>query len=400
MKDILKAAEALQGVVHKTPIDYSRNFSTMAGSEVFLKKENEQKTGSFKIRGAYNKILSLTDEEKKRGVVACSAGNHAQGVALSASLAGIQATIVMPKAAPLVKVSATRDYGADVILHGSIYDEASDHAKQLAKEKGYVFVHPFEDFHVIAGQGTVALEIWEDFSDFDTFIVPVGGGGLISGVATVVKARNPKCRVIGVQAARSPGMATAFQQKQIIKDLKTSPTIADGIAVKHPSPMMYEQYISRLIDEMVTVTEDDIAEAIVLLMERTKTVVEGAGAVGVAALLTGKLQLGAKTCVVLSGGNIDMNLIEKIIDRGLSRHGRIVRLSVIVPDVPGNLNRLTALLASLGANIMHVGHDRIDEGLGLMETRIDFTLEVNGFEQVKHIKETLYSSGIRILEKQ
>lgn len=397
LKDVEAAEKVIRSVIHKTPIDTSRTFSKMVNSEIFLKRENEQRTGSFKIRGAYNKIHSLTAEEKKRGVIACSAGNHAQGVALSAQLAGVQATIVMPRNAPMVKVEATLGYGAKVVSHGLYVDEAYEHARQLAQQFGYVLVHPYEDSKVIAGQGTLALEMYEDGYDFDTIVVPIGGGGLISGIATVAKVKNPKCRIYGVQAARVPSMATAFHDKKVPSEVAVAPTIADGIAVKRPSKFMYDQYISKIVDDVVTVTEDDISEAIVLLMERSKAVVEGAGAAGVAAALARKMPLGKKTCIVLSGGNIDLNLVEKIIARGLGKRGRIVRVSVVVGDIPGQLNRLTECISSLKANILQVSHDRIHESVGIMETRIDFMLETNGFDHVEEIKHQLTKLGIRIL---
>ncbi|MEQ1876601.1 MAG: threonine ammonia-lyase, partial [Bdellovibrionia bacterium] len=345
LTDIQKARETIQGVIHKTPLSVSRTFSERLGSQIYLKRENEQKTGSFKIRGAYNKIASLTPDEKKRGVIACSAGNHAQGVALSARLAGVKSYIVMPESAALVKVEATRDYGAQVILNGDYYDVAQDYARQLAAEKGYVFIPPFEDPWIIAGQGTIGVELIEELGDIDTVVVPIGGGGLISGIATAIKTLKPNCRVLGVQSARAPSMAETFRNRAIVTDVKASSTIADGIAVKKPSPYMYENYISKYVDDVVTVTEDEIAEAIVLLMERAKTIVEGAGAVALASLLARKHQPGKKCVVVLSGGNIDMNIVEKVIERGLSRHGRLVRFSVVVDDVPGMLSRITSCLA-------------------------------------------------------
>lgn len=397
LKDVEAAEKIIRKVIHNTPVDASQTFSKMAGAPIFLKRENEQRTGSFKMRGAYNKISTLSAAEKKKGVIAFSAGNHAQGVALSAQLAGVKSTIVMPTNAPMVKVEATQGYGAKVIQAGMIVDEAAEHARMLADKEGYVLVHAYEDEKIIAGQGTLALELFEYAKDWDSIIVPIGGGGLISGIATVAKAKNPKCKIYGVQASRVPSMATAFQTKKCPKEVRAAPTIADGIAVKRPSQVMYDNYISKLVDDVVTVEEDEIAEAIVLLMERTKAVVEGAGAAGIAAVLGKKLKLGKKNCVVLSGGNIDMNLVEKIIDRGLGKRGRIVRLSVVVGDVPGQLNRLTETISSMKANILHVGHDRIHESVGVMETRIDFTLEANGFDHFKEIKENVAKLGIKIL---
>jgi threonine dehydratase len=397
LKDVEAAEKIIRKVIHNTPVDQSQTFSKMAGADIFIKRENEQRTGSFKMRGAYNKISTLTTAEKKKGVIAFSAGNHAQGVALSAQLAGVKATIVMPTNAPMVKVEATQGYGAKVIQAGMMVDEAAEHARMLAKRDGFVLVHAYEDEKIIAGQGTLALELFEYADDWDAIIVPIGGGGLISGIATVAKAKNPKCKIYGVQSSQVPSMHTAFKKKNVPKEVTFSPTIADGIAVKRPSQLMYDTFISKLVDDIVCVDEDEISEAIVLLMERTKAVVEGAGAAGIAAVLGKKLKLGKKNCVVLSGGNIDMNLVEKIIDRGLGKRGRIVRMSVIVGDVPGQLNRLTELFSKLKANILQVGHDRFYENVGIMETRIDFTLETNGFDHLKEIKENISKIGIKIL---
>jgi threonine dehydratase len=396
LNDIQRARQTIQNVIHKTPLTISRTFSERFGCELFLKRENEQKTGSFKIRGAYNKIVSLTNDEKKRGVIACSAGNHAQGVALSAKIAGVKARIVMPETAALVKVEATRDYGAEVILKGDYYDLAQDHARSLATEKDYILIPPFEDPWIIAGQGTIGLELHEELADIDSVIVPIGGGGLIAGIAAAIKAVKPSCKILGVQSARAPSMAESFKNKSIGKEVKVASTIADGIAVKKPSPYIYDNYISKFVDDVATVTEDEIAEAIVLLMERAKTVVEGAGATGLAALLAGKLKPGKKCAVVLSGGNIDMNIIEKVIERGLSRHGRLVRFSVVVDDVPGMLSKITTCLAQQKANVLEVEHDRISNDLALLETRIDLLVETNSDEHAARIKSALKELGLRI----
>jgi threonine dehydratase len=400
LEDIKTARPIIQPIIHRTPMNLSRSFSERFGTEIYLKRENEQKTGSFKIRGAYNKIHSLTSDEKKRGVVACSAGNHAQGVALSARLAQVKATIVMPQSAALVKVEATRDYGAQVILHGDYYDLAQDHAKELCNQKGFVLIPPFEDPYIIAGQGTLGLEILEDVADLDSIVIPIGGGGLISGVATAIKAINPKCKIYGIQSARAPSMADSFKANKITLDPKSASTIADGIAVKRPSPYIYENYISKLVEDVVTVTEDEIAEAIVLLMERAKAVVEGAGATGLAALLAGRVKPGKKCCVLLSGGNIDMNIVEKVIERGLCRHGRLVAFSVVVDDVPGMLNKITTCLAAERANVLQVEHNRTAPNLALLETRIDFLVETNSEEHAAHIKSALKGLGIKVIQNQ
>lgn len=395
LEDVQKAQTALKGFIVPTELSVSTSFSKILGSEVFLKYENLQATGSFKMRGALNKIFSLTEEQKKAGVIASSAGNHAQGVALSAQRAKVRATIVMPKPAPIVKVQATKDYGAEVILHGEIYDEAFEYAQQLQKEHSYTFVHPYEDEKVIAGQGTIALEVLSQIPDLNSIIVPIGGGGLISGIATVVKRVNPGCRVIGVQSALAPSMQELFTTGHI-QNKKRSSTIADGIAIKKPSEVMFNSFISTLVDEIVTVTDDEIAEAIVFLMERAKTICEGSGAVGLAAAMHRGLKLGKKTCILLSGGNIDLNIMARVINLGLIRKNRLAEISVIVDDVPGNLNRMTQAIADLGANVLEVRHDRIFEGLLLRETKIDFMLEIKSESHAQEIRRALIAVGGRM----
>ncbi len=395
--DIEQARKLLKGLIKETDMTRSLSASQLIGSDIFFKFENTQRTGSFKIRGAFNKIKNLTSEEKACGVVASSAGNHAQGVALSASLAKVKATIVMPETAPLNKIAATKTYGADVILHGEIYDDAYEYARKLAKEKSYVFVHPFEDPLIIAGQGTLGLEIFEKISDVDSVVVPIGGGGLISGIGMAIKALRPQCRVIGVQSDQAPGMAQMFaqQQKSQTNQIKRVSTIADGIAVKNPSPLMYEKFISKYVDEIVTVTDDEIASAIVFLIERVKTVTEGSGAAAWAAVMNKKLNLGKKSCVLLSGGNIDLNIISKVIERGQVKRGHLVQLSVVTEDLPGSLNRLTQAIAAEKANVLEVHHDRVTRGLSLRETRINFILETNSPEHVEEIKKALSDAGAR-----
>jgi threonine dehydratase len=396
LEDIRKARETLKNISQNTETDYSVSASKMLGHEVFFKFENTQRTGSFKIRGAYNKIINMSAEEKKRGVVASSAGNHAQGVALSASLAGVQATIVMPENASLTKVNATRGYGANVILHGEIYDDAYEYARQLEKEKGFVFVHPYEDPYIIAGQGTIGLELHERLPDLESVVVPIGGGGLISGISTAMKALNPKIRIIGVQSEQAPGMSQLFHHQSLDGSKRIS-TIADGIAIKNPSKLIYDSFIAKNVDEVVTVTDDEIAEAIVFLLERAKTMTEGSGAAAMAAVMNRKLNLGKKTCVILSGGNVDLNVIAKIIEKGQIKRGRLAELSVVVDDLPGNLNRLTKAIAEQKANILEVHHDRISHGLFLRETRIDFVLETSSPEHIQKIKEALVAAGGKIL---
>ncbi|MCE3010649.1 MAG: threonine ammonia-lyase [Proteobacteria bacterium] len=395
IEDIQRARKVLEGIIKHTEVDKSWSASELVGSEVFLKHENQQFTGSFKLRGAYNKISNLSEMEKRKGVVASSAGNHAQGVALSASKAGVKSVIVMPTTAPLVKVQATQNYGAEVILHGEIYDEAYEKARELERTEGYTFVHPYEDPWVIAGQGTIGLELMEALPDLNSIIVPVGGGGLISGIATAVKSVNPRCKIIGVQSEQAPGMEKLFHHQSVELKQKTISTIADGIAIKKPSPIMFASFIEKLVDEIVTVSDDEIADAIVFLLERAKTVAEGSGAAGVAALLNRKLDLGEKTCVILCGGNIDLNIVAKIIEKGQIRRGRLVELSVVVDDMPGNLNKLTQVIAGLGANIMQVHHDRISNGLFLRETRIEFVLETKNWEHIEQIRSALLKVGAR-----
>ncbi|MFN8847319.1 MAG: threonine ammonia-lyase [Bdellovibrionales bacterium] len=396
-EDILEARQRLAKIIQRTHVDQSISASQLVGADLFFKFENTQRTGSFKIRGAFNKIAVLTESEKARGVVASSAGNHAQGVALSASLAGVKATIVMPQTAPLAKVTATQSYGAEVILHGEIYDEAFDKAQELVRNRNLVFIPPYEDPHVIAGQGTIGLELLEQLPDLDTVIIPVGGGGLISGVALALKSFNPQIRVIGVQSEQAPGMVELFKGIVPNPNRKKISTIADGIAIKNPSKIMYDSFISKYVDEMVTVSEDEIAESIVYLIERLKTVTEGSGAAGFAAVMNGKVKLGKKNLILLCGGNIDLNMVAKVIERGQIKRGRLVPLSVIVEDVPGKLSQITQILAEQKANILQVHHDRVSAGLYLRETKIEFELETISAEHVEKIKKAILKTGARLV---
>ena len=395
LSDIQKAHELIRPNIKRTEMDESLSASRLVNSKVYYKYENEQVTGSFKLRGALNKIAHLTDSERKRGVIASSAGNHAQGVAYSATRSQVKSTIVMPRNASLIKVSATRDYGAEVILHGDIYDDAYDKARALEKEHGYVFIPPYEDERIIAGQGTVGIEILETVQDLNSIVVPIGGGGLISGIATAVKALNPKCKIFGVQSSQAPGLERMFHHQEQLDTKRRIATIADGIAIKKPSQVMFDSFISKLVDDIVTVTDDEISEAIVFLIERAKAVTEGSGAAGVAAILNQKLKLGDKTCVVLSGGNIDLNTISQVVNRGLIRKGRLVEMSVVVDDIPGTLSRLTQVIADLGANVLEVNHDRVSKGLGLRETKIEFVLETTGPDHVEQVRDALKRLGAR-----
>ncbi len=396
LQDIQAAQQTIKNFVDVTPCDYSRSCSKLMGADIFFKLENNQRTGSFKIRGASNKIASLTEAEKARGVIACSAGNHAQGVALSASLSNTKSVIVMPETAPLTKIQATQNYGAEVILRGQLFDEARDHAVELASQKGYVFVHPYEDEKVIAGQGTLGLEIFQQIEDLELIVVPIGGGGLISGVAIALKSLNPNIKVIGVQAEASASMFQLYKNKTTAVTKLSLATIADGIAIKVPSKQMYESFISKYVDDIVTVTEGEIAEAIVYLLERVKTVAEGAGAAGLAAVLSNKVKLKKKNCILVCGGNIDLNIISQVIQRGQIQRGRLSEMSVIVPDIPGSLSQLTKILAEYKANILEVHHDRIKFGLNLKETKIDFVIETTSHEHIVQIKEALQKWGARV----
>jgi threonine dehydratase len=395
LEDILKAQSVLKEVVRVTPLEKSLAASKLLGCEVFLKQENLQVIGSFKLRGAYNKIHHLSPAEKKKGVVASSAGNHAQGVAFSASRMGVQSTVVMPKTAPMVKVEATRNYGAQIVLHGDYYDEAYEQARILEKQSGLVFVHPYEDPHVIAGQGTIGLEIFEQASELDSVVVSIGGGGYIAGIATALKAKNPKIKVYGVQAEASRGMEQLFHNKKI--QISSQSTIADGIAVKRPSKVMYDSFIKKLVDEVTVVTEDEISEAIVFLLENSKLVVEGAAAAALAGACAKQLKLGNRTCVVLGGGNIDLNIIAKVIEKGLIKKGRLVELTVLVDDVPGQLSNLTKAIADLGGNILEVIHDRLSEGLYLRETKIKFLIETKTQDHIEDIRKALARTGARLV---
>ena len=395
-EDIKKAQEKLKGIVKKTSMSHSRNCSEWAGTNIHLKMENEQYTGSFKVRGAYNKIQSLTDEEKKRGVIASSAGNHAQGVALSSKLSGVSAKIVMPEPSPIVKVEATRSYGAEVILKGEFYDDAFSYAQELKDKEGYTFVPPYEDPYIIAGQGTMGLEIFEDLPEADCVICSIGGGGMISGTALAMKTLNPKCKIIGVVSDSAQGMREMFQHQQPTNNKRA--TIADGISVKRPSPYMYDNYISKYVDEIVAVSDDEIAESIVFLLERAKSVVEGAGAAALAGAMKAKDKLGTNSVVLLSGGNIDMNLVATIINRGLVRQGRLAYISVIVEDRPGKLSKLVEIMAEAQANILEVRHDRASGQLMVKEALIEFLVETKNGSQIEEIRQKLLQTGAKILK--
>jgi threonine dehydratase len=400
LPEIEAARERVAAIAAHTPFSYAPKLSEQSGHEVYLKKENLQNTGSFKLRGAFNKIASLSEAERAKGVVAASAGNHAQGVALSARHFGIPATIVMPETTPLTKIDGVRSYGAEVVLHGANYDEAYAHALEYARARDRLFVHPFADDDVIAGQGTIALEILESCQDApDAIIVPVGGGGLISGIATAVKALSPKTRVIGVAAEGAPAMKLSFDAHQPI-DTTGVRTIADGIAVRDTSPMTL-QYILAHVDEMVLVSDDEIANAILYLLERQKLVVEGAGAVGVAALLHNRVSLPEKSKVVvlLSGGNIDVTMLSVIIEKGLLKSYRKMKLVVTLIDKPGSLMKLTEILKEAQANIVQIGYDRTSLDLKFGDAHVSIALETKGRAHQEEIKRLLQEHGYRFEEE-
>ncbi len=398
LKAIEKAKNRLKGVAHRTPFAYAPKLSEVSGYEVYLKKENLQLTGAFKLRGAFNKIASLVEEGKRGGVVAASAGNHAQGVAFSAKYFNINASIVMPDSTPLTKIQGVKEFGAEVILHGANYDEAYSYAIKYAKEKSIEFVHPFIDDEVIAGQGTIALEMLEDIEDLDAVVVPVGGGGLISGIGVALKAINPNIKLIGIASLGASAMKNSYDTKEA-KSTKSVRTIADGIAVRDASPITLE-YILNTVDELELVSEDEIAEAILFLLEKQKLLVEGAGAVGVASLMQNRLNLkkGSKVGVVLSGGNIDVTMLSLIIEKGLVKSSRKMKLSVVMIDKPGSLMHFTELLTKVGANIVQIGYDRTSTDLKFGDAVVSVSIETKGEEHQEEIREVLRESGFEFKE--
>jgi len=392
------ARERLRGAIYESPCAFSRRLSELTGTRCFLKLENLQMTGSFKERGAANLLLQLEAEERRRGVVAASAGNHGLALAFHASRLGIAATIVMPEWAPLIKVTSARRYDAEVILHGADFDEAYGHAVTLARARGATFVHPFDDARVIAGQGTIGLEVVEQCPDVDVVIVAVGGGGLAAGVASAVKSRRPDVRVIGVESEALPAMLRALGDGRLVT-LPAATTIADGIAVRQVGALTFDLVRDR-VDGIVTVSEEELANAVLLLLEIEKTVVEGAGAAPLAALVNRELGLeGATVVLVLSGGNIDVTMLERIIERGLVKDGRLVRLGVILRDRPGELARLTALIAAERANIVGIEHDRAFSRAALGETEVELTLETSGRAQISALVTRLRAAGYRVEER-
>lgn len=385
---IQAALKRIRGAIYLSPCARSETFSASTGSSVYLKLDNLQRTGAFKERGALNKLLTLTPEEQARGVIAASAGNHAQGVAYHAGRLGIRAEICMPLTTPLTKVSATKNYGADVVLHGTNYDEAYEEAVRRSQENHFTFVHAFDDDVVIAGQGTLGMEILQQHPDIEAVVSPIGGGGLIGGIACAVKESNPKVQVFGVQPARLPSMKAALAEGKPVT-LPPATTIADGIAVRRAGERTFP-LVRKYVDEVVTVDDEEIANAILLLLEREKTLAEGAGAAAVAAVLNRKLPLeGKKVAVVVGGGNIDVTLLARIIERGMVKDGRLVRLRIHLPDYPGALHRLTGILAQHRANIVETSYDRAYHGVNLGDTAIDITIETRGTEHIAELRSAL-----------
>jgi len=396
LQEIWKARENLTGIIHHTNLDLSHTFSELSGNKVYLKTENLQKTGSFKIRGAYNKIACLNQKEREKGVIAASAGNHAQGVAFGATKAGIPATIVMPEFAPLSKVTATRGYGAEVVLHGNVYDDAFNKAQDIQKETGATFVHAFDDKEVIAGQGTIGLEIVDELPDVDAILVPIGGGGLISGIAAAVKSLKPSIKVIGVEAEGAACIKASREKGKVCK-LAAAQTIADGIAVKCPGDLTFN-LIQKYVDDVVTVGDEEIASTILLLLERAKIVAEGAGAIALAALLYQNILLkNEKIAVVISGGNIDVNFISRIIEKGLVKTGRNVRLTTIMSDKPGSLQQFLSIIAENKANVISIQHERLNTDIPLDKAQVDVVLETQGANHAKQLIEKLVKTGYDVL---
>jgi threonine dehydratase len=396
LSDIQDARRLLQGIINLTPIISDEKLSREIGAGAFLKAECLQKGGSFKVRGAYNKISRLSDEEKQRGVVAPSAGNHAQGVALAAQLHNIKATIIMPKYAPLTKITATRGFGAEVILHGEHFDEAAAYAHQLQREKGLVYVHAFDDDLIIAGQGTIGLEILEDLPRTDLIVVPIGGGGIISGIAIAAKALHPHVRIVGVEAENCASMKSSLLEGKLV-EASYKPTIADGIAIKQPAERTLE-IIKNLVDEVVTVSEDEIARGIFHCVQNNHLVVEGAGAAGLGALLAHKITVSPDetVCAVLCGGNIDANLLARILEQVLVREGRYILLKLLVGDRPGALALLTELVADAGANVIEVFHRRAMWLAPLGRVGIELLLEVRDEEHSLDVIRQLEQKGYHV----
>jgi threonine dehydratase len=392
LADVKAALERVCQSIYLSPCTVSATFSQLTGNTIYLKLDNLQRTGAFKERGALNKLLTLTKEERDQGVIAASAGNHAQGLAYHAGKRGIRAQICMPLTTPLIKVSATKAYGADVVLHGANYDEACEEAIRRGNQQHLTFIHPFDDDAVIAGQGTLGLEMLQQHPEIEAVVVPIGGGGLIGGIACAIKETNPKVQIVGVQTTRLPSMKAAVEEGRPVT-IPAAATIADGIAVRRAGDRTLP-LVQKYVDQIVTVDEEEIANAILLLLEREKTMAEGAGAAAIAAMVNHKIEIsGKKIAVLVCGGNIDVTLLSRIIERGLVKDGRLVRLRVHLPDYPGALHRLTGILADHRANIVETSYDRTYYGVNLGETAIDITMETRGPEQIAELLSALSAAG-------
>ena len=392
---IYHASYVLKDAIRPTDMIHATNISS--DCDLYLKTENLQITGAFKARGAYYKISQLSEEERSKGVIACSAGNHAQGVARAAQKYGIKSLICMPDSAPISKVEATKSYGAEVCLVEGTYDDAHDKAVELQKETGATFIHPFDDEMVIAGQGTIGLEILEQLPDLDAVIVPIGGGGLISGVAYTIKSLNPNVKVYGVQSAGAPSMYLSMAHKQI-ETLDCVNTFADGIAVKTCGELTFELY-NKYVDEIMTVTDDETATAILTLIEKQKLISEGAGAVSVAAALFNKFPVkGKKVCCLVSGGNIDVTILSRVIDRGLQKTGRLAEFTIALTDKPGELQNVSRIISKLGANVVAVSHDRADLNTDINSCYLRLSLETRNHEHIQKIKDELSKHGYKIVQ--
>lgn len=399
LQDVQQARETIKDIVKKTDLLESVKLSQKTGANVYYKCENLQKTGSFKVRGACNKIANLTDEEKANGVIASSAGNHAQGVALGAKMSGIKATIVMPATAPLAKVTATKGYGAEVVLEGLVYDDAYAKAVELQKETGATFLHPFNDKYVMAGQGTIALEIFEQLdNNVDTIMCPIGGGGIIAGIAVAAKALNPNVKIIGVQTANIPSMKESMENGEVTTAFKAT-TIADGIAVKTPGDQTFE-IIKELVDEVIVVEEHEIAQGMLFLLENQKLIAEGSGAVSTAALLSGKYvpAEGENVVCVISGGNVDVNTLYRVIGTALTEEGRRFAFKTMIQDKPGGLAELTKVVGGLNANILNANLSRLTKGHSLGSLYVEIELETFNEEHKNEIRKAVEAAGFIIEE--
>ncbi|NMD71161.1 threonine ammonia-lyase [Bacillus sp. DNRA2] len=395
IEDIFTAQEKMNGMIHQTPLDFSKTFSTLSKNEVYLKLENLQKTGSFKVRGSFNKMLSLRKDEVEKGVIAASAGNHAQGVAFSSHLLNIPCTIIMPKGAPISKILATRQYGAEVELHGSGFDEALNYALDLKQQTGAAFVHPFDDQFIVAGQGTVGLEILAQLPDVEAVVCPIGGGGLIAGLAMAIKEQKPDVLVYGIEALACPSMKQSLQSNKVVS-IDSSPTMADGIAVKKPGELPF-QIVQKYVDDIFCVDEMEIARTMLMMLERSKLLVEGSGACSLASLLYRKLPIeGKKTVAVISGGNVDVSFISRIIERGMVEAGRFVHFSLFLKDKPGELEKLLGNITNLEANVLNLSLEHIGEKIFPGYAMLHLSLETKNQNHVEFIFSELSKKGYEI----